>query len=562
MSIKESGVSRRGFLKGALAATAATAGLAALSGCASEAAPERPAYLPDSWDEETDILVVGYGGAGISAGITAKHEDLGDVLVLEAAPEGLEGGNTRVSAQVIFIPKDVEGAVTYQRNLNGKHAVDEALLRAWAENICENLDWFQDIGIEANESTFFSPEWPDVEGAETCRTYLVGEGMGNGQLWDALADVATDLDLTVQHDTRVTELIYVPETREVLGAIAETPGGKKTYKARKGIVLACGGFENNSEMISNYYQIGYYETRPLGTPYNRGDGITMAQSVGADFWHMNNFANSGFGVSGAGLDETVVISPAWQFKDYIFVAPDGKRYMYEETSGLARHGKYLYNGTSTNLRQPVPGWAVFGSKSFNGSCVVPPSFASWIAIHDWYSGSSNQEYLEAGVIVTGATPTELAEKIGVNPAVLEETITNYNASAAGGSDPDFGRGTDVYSAFNYGAMAEAGNKGETSIDTSQANVKPSISAFSLAQLEAPYYAIQMYIQTLNTQGGPKRGTKGEVLDVKGEPIPRLYAAGELGAIYSYNYNGGGNVSEALSSGRLAARSIGSLEFWE
>ena len=72
----------------------------------------------------------------------------------------------------------------------------------------------------------------------------------------------------------------------------------------------------------------------------------------------------------------------------------------------------------------------------------------------------------------------------------------------------------------------------------------------------------MYTGTLNTQGGPRRGTDGSVLKVDGTSIPRLYAAGEMGTIYSYNYNGGGNVSEAMSSGRLAARSIGALESWE
>jgi predicted oxidoreductase len=89
-----------------------------------------------------------------------------------------------------------------------------------------------------------------------------------------------------------------------------------------------------------------------------------------------------------------------------------------------------------------------------------------------------------------------------------------------------------------------------------------IDAFELQELKPPYYAIQMWPLIINTQGGPRRGVGGEVLDVEGNPIPRLYEAGELGCVYSYMYNGGGNVSEALSSGRLAARNIAALEPWE
>ncbi|MDR0347567.1 MAG: FAD-dependent oxidoreductase [Coriobacteriales bacterium] len=557
------GVSRREFLKGTVLATAASTGVFALSGCdaPSAQASAKETYLPEAWDQETDILVVGCGGAGIAAGITAKTEELGEVLLLEAAPQGYEGGNTRVSAQVIFIPDNVEGAIRYQRNLNGPHVVEEELIRSWAENICENLDWFKQIGVEANESTFFSPEWPDVEGSEHCKTYLVGEGMGKAQLWDALAEVANDLGVTIRHDTRVIELVYEPQTREVLGVKATTPSGEQHIKARKGVVLACGGFENDPEMIRNYYQIGYHDTRPLGTPYNKGDGIRMAQSVGAELWHMNNFANSGFGAQAGGLDNVCVSTLSLRNKDYIYVASDGRRFMYEETVGLARHGKYLYNGASTNLRQPIPIYAVFGSKTFDGDCIVQESFAAWLSIMKELLGTTNQAYLDAGVIVKGDTPEDLANKIGVNSNTLKETIESYNANAAAGQDPVFGRGTDVYSAFNYGAMEEAGKQGQSTIDSAPEN-KPSIAAFALEPLVAPYYAIQLHIQTLNTQGGPRRGLEGEVLDTKGKPIPRLYAAGELGSIYSYNYNGGGNVSEALSSGRLAARSIGKLESWE
>ena len=66
---------------------------------------------------------------------------------------------------------------------------------------------------------------------------------------------------------------------------------------------------------------------------------------------------------------------------------------------------------------------------------------------------------------------------------------------------------------------------------------------------------------LNTQGGPRRSAKGEVLDIEGKPIPRLYAAGEMGPVYAFLYNGGGNLSEGMASGRIAVRNAGALEDW-
>ena len=409
--------------------------------------------------------------------------------MLEAAPDGLEGGNTRVSAQVIFAPTSVEGAIQYQTNLNGGHVVAPKLMQAWAENITQNPAWLESQSIKVNQTAFFNPEWPEVEGAEYSMCYLVGEEMGFGQLWDALAARAAELGVVIQHDTRVTELITNPETGEVIGARDENGNA---YKARKGVLLSCGGFENNPEMISNYFQIGYYETRPYGTPYNRGDGIKMAQSLGADLWHMNNFANSGYGNLSAGEDYPCVIYSYWPKRDYIYVGPDGTRFVYEETNGLARHGKYLTSGRATNMIQPVETWAIFGSDTFDDQstegCIFQQEFiCGWNVIHNKTKYHSNQEYLEHGFIFKGETAEELAEQIGIDPATLANTVATYNEYCANNEDPDFHRGTSVYSAFNYGAQGDAASKANYADSGSSANLtddgeemEPSIYPFNLA----------------------------------------------------------------------------------
>ena len=89
-----------------------------------------------------------------------------------------------------------------------------------------------------------------------------------------------------------------------------------------------------------------------------------------------------------------------------------------------------------------------------------------------------------------------------------------------------------------------------------------IETFELPAIEGPFYGLRLYQGMMNTQGGPKRAANGQIVDINENPIPRLFGAGEFGVIYSYNYNGGGNVGEAISSGRLAARSIAALEPWD
>lgn len=534
-------MTRKNFIAGAGTAAAVAMGVSAMAFADEPAA----SWQPESWAAEADIVIVGCGGAGICAAITAADEGLGDALVLEAAPEGLEGGNTRASAQVIFCPTSVEGAVEYQTNLNGGHRVDPELLQAWAENITQNIDWLTSQGIQSQETAFYNPEWPDMPGSENCCCYLASADgqMGFGALWDALAARAEELGVNARHDTRVTELVVNPATGEVCG-VKDDAGN--AYKARKGVLLACGGFENDSEMIGNFFQIGYYDCKPLGTPFNRGDGIRMAMSVGAELWHMNNFANAGYGYESAiGNELGTVVQAQWPHKDFIYVGPDGTRFMYEEKVGLARHGKYVTSGNATNMTQAADTWCVFGSDSFDDAenCVILQDYLCfWNCIHGLTTCHSNQEYLDAGLIVKGETAEELAEQMGV--------------------DPLFDRGTDVYNAFSMDAQGTASMQGQTSAQDACGNLSPAIRAFNLVPLKAPYYTVPIHTAILNTQGGPKRGADGSVLKPGAVAVPLLYAAGEMGTVYAYNYNGGGNVSEAMSSGRLAARSIGALQSWE
>ena len=545
--------SRRSFLMGTgvVAAGVAAVGLTA---CSSDEEEDEESttvtgdWMPEAWDAEVDILIVGTGAAGLSAAITAATEDLGSVLILEAAPEGEGGGNTRVSGQLLFIPDTAEDAITYQTALNADYVVEDELMQAWAENLVENYDWLTDLGADLQEASSCNPEFPDIDGSDGCHTYLHEGVTGKSRLWEFLMEVADDYDCEIQYDSRVVKLVFDPYTKEVYGV--QTEDGAY-YKANKGVILACGGFENNPEMIRNYYTSGYYELMPGGTPYNRGDAITMCQAIGADFWHMNNYSLS-YLAAAVSEDCPSGSYPSWSSKDYIYVGPNSKRYIYEETSSLSKHGKTLTDGVYVSSHVPLPQHVIFGSQAFEAGNIFPDYPYNWPDLVCGKMASDNQGYVDAGLIVTADTVAELAELIGLDPDTLEETVNTYNEYCETGVDLDFGRGEDVYG--NFGGMLDGGTStGEESV---------VVSGFDLVPLEAPFYAFEEGMTILNTQGGPKRGADGGVLDTEGNAIPRLYTAGELGCVYSYMYNGGGNVSEAVSSGRLAARSCGALGSWD
>lgn len=531
-------VSRRGFLQGTALAAAGVAA-AGLMGCSSADGKAKEDFLPESWDQEADIIIVGFGGAGIAAAITAADEGLGDALVLEAAPEGEEGGNTRVSQQAVFTTDDPKALAAYQKNLNDPYIVPDDRLLSWAEALAENPQWLIDQGADMVKHDSTS-EYPDIEGHEAGYVVVASEGIGNENLWKPLRARFDELGCKALWDTRVTNLIFDPATKEVRGVKAVDG---RTFKARKGVLIACGGFEKDEKLLDTYYPVGSKGFWQYGTPHNFGDGIRMCQEIGASLWHMNNYAVGS--IASIATPGTSIAAPvSFAAKDYIFVGPNAKRWLYEETQAFQKHGKYNYNGNYVQVHEPFPAWAILGSKCFEAGPVFKKGTYGWASIFETFL-ESNQAYVDAGMWEKADSAEELAKKIGVDPNALAETIATYNGYCANGKDEEFGRG-------------EAAQANWTLATGGSAGIKP----FDLEALEPPFYAIPIRRGGANSQGGPERGVNFEVLSTDGAPIPRLYAGGECGAIYPYKYEGGGNVSEAIATGRVAARQIGALSSWE
>lgn len=553
-------ITRRNLL--CTAAAGAAVGAAAGTVRLARADEETP-WLPASWDAEADFVIVGYGGAGAAAAITAAQEGLGSAIVLEAAPEGQEGGNSRVCGQNLLIPQDVESAITYQRALNDYVSLDDdpakeqALYEAWAEGMYENYDWLEGLGAEVVDTVMNSHEFPELDGNEEGATcYLIDGVSGNEAVWNVLKGQEEPLGLDVRYGTRATRIVRNPLTNEALGVEAQADDGStRTFKANKAVILSCGGFENNLEMAKMYSPAGSWWTALFGTEYNRGDGFKMVAPFGAKLWHMNNFTGLGYAYRLGGLESPYAWMAGFGTKDYIYVAPNGKRYQNENgPMQSSRHGKILQNGVFQYPQVLKNTWTVFGQNAFDAFGIVHAGMG-WLECIGEYAASDAAGLLEAGVIKKADTVEELAEICGLPVAALAETIESYNQYCTDGYDPDFHRGEPVEVEVSSGL-------GDISEEELAAQRAQASDSFALEPINAPFYAMEMVGYMGNTQGGPKRSPLGEVEDHDGNPVPRLYAAGEFGAIYGFMYNGGGNLSEALSSGRIAVRNAAKLEPWQ
>ena len=235
-----------------------------------------------NFDREADIVVVGFGGAGSAAAITAADGGA-RVILLDKAPEHAVGGNTRVSSQGYLNPTDPETAATYLKALCGPFEVPQSMIEVWAEENCKNNEWLASIDGDPQEHQ--PPpagiEYPDLPGAESVRKFHHGDVLGYSKTWEFLEQsVKSRPQIEVLYETPATELIQIAGG-EIGGVIAEHNGQKIRIKATKGVILTCGGFENNQDMIRNFLP-GVPFCYTSGSPYNEGDGIRMAMQAGAD----------------------------------------------------------------------------------------------------------------------------------------------------------------------------------------------------------------------------------------------------------------------------------------
>lgn len=460
------------------------------------------------WDGTYDVVVVGFGGAGAVASMTASDAGA-SVLMLEKAPKGHEGGNTRYSSQRFLYTEDVEGMKTYLKEVRGLYTnMSDEIVDYLAEGFATTLDWYKGIGAPvANPKV--EPEYPDLPCADSVQKVYTVSSDNESRFWNVLHKnvVETHKDgVEVWYESPAVKLIQDPFSKTVIGVEVAREGKRLNIRAVNGVVLATGGFENNQEMIQDYLQKPY--AAPLGSAYNTGDGITMALGVGANLWHMSalsgpflEFINP---ESGSGYRQLMGSTGSVCNSSAIIVGADGTRFIDETLQ--PKHGHVPFHGMYIDMPISFPLFLIFDQKQIE----TAPMYKIW--------SEDSSEELEKGWITKGETLEELAEKIGLPPKGLAKGVAEYNAACASGTDP-LGRPAEYLHAIGDG----------------------------------PYYGVELTPAFINTQGGPERNTECEVLDPEGSPIPHLYSAGELGSFYGSLYQGAGNLAECILTGQTAGK---------
>ncbi|HZP87448.1 MAG TPA: FAD-dependent oxidoreductase [Burkholderiales bacterium] len=501
------------------------------------------------WDHACDVLVVGFGAAGAVAAIEA-HDRGADVLLIEKMAD--PGGISILSAGGIRIAYDANGAFEYLRTTCGGRT-SEDVLRVLADGMAELPDYVRqlarvdaaEIGIKPAVGNYPFPGCDDLGYVEVTAIpgfspdvpYHAAWPMRPGcYLFKLLEDNVRHRAIPAWFSTQAIELVRDPQG--ITGVVAERDGTTLRIKAKRAVVLTCGGFEADPTMQRQYFDAHTVLTGSFRG--NTGDGIRMCQAVGSDLWHMWHYHGPyGFRHSDPAFPFGLYVKllPMWTpqrtsrplpIMPWIIVDRHGRRYVneyppYMSDTGVRSFGAYDPDACSYAR---MPSWLLFdeaGRKLFPmGRSIVNDRE------HRYEWSRDNLREVELGILKRADTLPELARTTGIDPDRLVQTVRKWNAACTSGADPEHGR------------------RPETMMRIS----------------EPPFYAGEVWPVVINTQGGPVHDARQRVLDTHRRPIPRLYAAGELGSVFGHVYMAGGNLAECFVGGRNAARDAAALPAWD
>ena len=467
------------------ALTAAGADIAALDANRRDLGEEAP---KEEKTVDTDIVIIGAGGAGMAAAIMAQQAGM-NFVILEKMP--YVGGNTTkatggMNAAETHYQKEqgIEDskALFAADTMQGGHALnDPRLVAMLANSSAEAIDWLDSIGADLPKISFSG-------GASVNRIHAPADGSGVGNyLVDRFSAKLDELGVPVMLNTKATELLTDDEGK-ICGVKAE---GDALYTFNcKAVILASGGFGANEDMYTQY-RPDLKGTVTTNAPGATGDGIVMAQALGADLVDIEQIQ----------LHPTVeqstsmLITESVRGDGAILVNQQGVRFTNElltrdavSAAELAQEGQYAYILFDQNLRDHL---------------------------------KAIEKYVSAGLTVQADTIEGLAEQLAIDPAALAKTLADWNEIVKNQRDTEFGRTTGMNADLTT----------------------------------APYYAIKIAPGIHHTMGGVKIDVSAQVINTEGKPIPGLFAAGEVtGGVHGGNRLGGNAVADIVIFGRIAAQS--------
>ncbi len=509
---------------------------------------------------DTDIVVVGAGGAGMAAAASASDAGA-KVVVLEKM--SAIGGNTRVGEGTYNVAdpellestgtkttealeQEVEDAIAVETDdeayasliadvaadfeawkesgtdtlfdspnwhalqtyTGGGEIGNLDLIRTYATKSVDTLSWLvDDIGVQFKTDYIFMAiggKW--TRGHQIDLLAATGaEGDNGGNVYITKLKERTDANgVEIYTDAKVTKIL-MDENGRACGAVAERSDGSTiTVNASKAVILATGGFAANSEMVYEYSNGTI--TTPLTScaVSSTGDGIGLAEEVGASMTDLDQIQVHPLGDPHNDCGCVAEFVGNWLGAQYyMFVNKEGERFVKEDGT--------RYEMSMAELEQTDDQmWLIVDSSQIAGDDTRTAQIESLIA---------------DGHTVKGDTLEELAEQIGVDPAVLQATVDKYNAGMESGED-EFGKAADPNATISVG----------------------------------PFYASLRTPTVHHTMGGVTINSNAEVIDTEGNVIPGFYAAGEVvGGIHGNNRLGGNAFSDIMTFGRIAGENAAAAE---
>jgi succinate dehydrogenase/fumarate reductase flavoprotein subunit len=534
----------------------AATGALGLAGCTPSEGSASPleqdsasASIPKSWDKEADFVVLGSGTA-LTGALKGAAEGL-SVVVIEKAT--LVGGTTALSGGQVWVPgndysetpDDLELARTYMAKTAGGLSTD-AIIDAYISTASEMVNFIADeTGVEWSVSPRidYHATW---EGAsrDTRSLSCVIDGKRSGaHFTNPEAEALEALGGEILTSTAATRLVARPidgGLMEVLGVIAVNEAGEEiAIKAKKSVLVGTGGFSYNYDMVLKYHTIPIKGN--MCVPESTGDGILMAQAVGADLtmmpwgWGQIAFKELSEKYFNEGVCSTTVSLYAYQTKPgSIFVNRQGKRFCDEASDYDSMWFGFQGQLTTGEMELTnVPAWYICDHTV--REALADPSKG------DIFFGVGLEGDLPSWGY-QGDTIEDLAGKIGIDPTALKAQIDKYNSDVAAGIDVEFHRGESEFE--NYNMM----------------NAGPTLGAL----VKPPFYAAEIIPTFQGTKGGIKMNEKGQALHVTGQPIPRLYACGNTtgcGTPGKYYTGAGGTNGPGMVFAYISAMETTGLEDW-